>query len=88
MKKQYDLKLVILYDPHEETYTTVEHNLDPHDAAERAAAMRKERLPAFTVAQTTRHRKPEAEQCAACKRDVKHNFAAWPTKPKGETKKQ
>lgn len=86
MKKQCELKLVILYDPRNETYTVVEHNLNLQDAVTRAVFLREKHLPAFTVAQTTCHRKLETEQCAACKRDVKRNFAAWPTKPKGEKK--
>lgn len=84
MEKPAELRLVILYDPREEIYTVVEHNLEPQDAAARVAAMRNDHLPAFTVEQTTRHREPEAEQCQACRRDVKRTFAAWPRKPKGE----
>jgi hypothetical protein len=86
MKKQCDLKLVILYDPRKETYTVVEHNLEPKDAVAQAVAMRKIRLPAFTVEQTTRHRAQEAEECPDCKRDVNRNFAAWASKPERRNK--
>lgn len=84
MKKACELKLVILYDPRNDTHTVVEHNLDPKDAVAEAVAMRKKRLPAFTVEQTTRHRASHREQCAACIRDVTKVFAVRAATPKKE----
>jgi hypothetical protein len=88
MTKQCNLNLVMLYDPRSDTYTLLEHNLDPEVALKQVKQIRSENLPAFMVGQTTRHRAPEADNCASCKRDIVKIFAHWPKKPKHERRKK
>lgn len=88
MKKQCNLNLVMLYDSQTDTYMLFEHNLDPEVALKQVKQIRSETLPAFMVGQTSRHRAPEADDCASCKRDIKKLFAHWPKKPKHERRKK
>jgi hypothetical protein len=88
MTKQCNLSLVMLYDSRSDTYTLLEHNLDPEVALEQVKQIRSENLPAFMVGQTSRHRAPEADDCASCKRDITKFLHTGPRKPKHERRKK
>jgi len=68
------LKLVILYNARGHEYTVLDHNLTPEEAAEEVTNSRRDGLPAFTVDQRRRHLAAQAENCRACRYDVKRSF--------------
>jgi len=65
-----NLKLVMLFDWRKRVYCICSHNLSPEDASVYATEMRRDGLPAFTVAQRSRHLQDDAEECEACRADV------------------
>lgn len=61
------LRVVILYDLREQTYTVVGHNLRESAAEAEVVRLRGERLPAFHVAQPTAHAGGDAARCISCR---------------------
>jgi hypothetical protein len=64
------LKVVILYDARNNTYTVCDHNLTPKEAEKQIAEWRTKLLPAIGVDQRQRHVTPNPQVCKTCRRDV------------------
>jgi len=65
-----NLKLVILYDARNNTYTVWDHNLTPEQADGVVRDLRTKLLNALTVNQRVRHKREDAEACRTCRQDV------------------
>ena len=70
-KTRVKLKLVMLFDWRRQIYCICSHNLDPEEASQEVTELRRDGLPAFTVDQSARHLKEDAEECNACRADVR-----------------
>ena len=65
------LKLVMLYDWRRHIYCICSHNLSPDDASSEVIELRRDGLPAFTMDQHSKHLHDDAEECKACRADVR-----------------
>jgi hypothetical protein len=61
---------VLLFDAKENAICAVDHNLSETDAEARCHALREQGLPAFVQKQKSRHRRADAEACAACCQEI------------------
>ena len=66
-----NLKLVMLFDWRKQIYCICSHNLTPEEASAEVTELRRDGLPAFTVDQSSRHLKEDAEECKACRAEVR-----------------
>jgi hypothetical protein len=65
------LKLILLFNSRDESFTVVSHNLSEGDADGEIKRLRGEELPAYSLAQSGEHAAADAESCRACARDVR-----------------
>jgi len=72
------LKLVMLFDPRNQSCSICSHNLDAEDASQEVVELRRDGLPAFTVDQRSRHAQTDPDECAACQADVKQSINPLP----------
>ena len=73
-----NLKLIMFFDPEDQTYAIWDHNLPAEEASRESDRVRRKGLPAFTVEQRSRHKAEEAENCGDCPADVQHAIEAIP----------
>jgi hypothetical protein len=72
------LKLVILYDARNNSYSICDHNLTL-DGAKRAVAERGGKLLSpFILNQRARHRNDDPQACRACRREIAHSSGLQP----------
>ncbi len=84
MNEAAQLKLAISYHPEKNQYSVLFHNL-----TEKAAEVEKGRidvLPVLIVEQRKRHSTEDAQNCQACREDVKRSSGLTPT-PKFKRRK-
>ncbi len=79
------MKLIYTYDPTEDVFATISHNLSDGDADQQRQEMRGAGLPAYTLKQPRVHQTTDAGQCASCARLVRK---ALSPKPAGDSKTQ
>ena len=65
-----DLKLVILFDPRDESCSVFSHNLTIEDASQALDELRHEGLFAFAVDQRFRHQTEYPDDCTACRAEL------------------
>ncbi|MGE5114245.1 MAG: hypothetical protein ACM3JB_25570 [Acidobacteriaceae bacterium] len=65
-----DLKLVILFDPRDESCSVFSHNLSVEDASQALDELRHEGLFAFTIDQRSRHPAEYPDDCTACRAEL------------------
>jgi hypothetical protein len=65
------LKLVILYDARNNTYTVCDHNVTPEEARKQVADCKLNLLNALAVDQRAKHKTPNPQACKTCRRDVR-----------------
>jgi len=65
-----NLKLVILFDPREESCSVFSHNLSAEDASQELDELRQEGLFAFTVDQGSRHAADHPDDCTPCRAEL------------------
>ena len=70
------LKLVMLFNARNQTYSVCRHNLSAEEASQELDRLRRQGLPAFTVEQRSRHKAEEAEGCGDCRADLEHAIEA------------
>jgi hypothetical protein len=75
------LRLMVLYDARNNTYTVCDHNLAPEEAEKQIAEYRAKLLLALSVDQRKRYATPDPQVCKACRRDVGRASGLTP-KPK------
>ena len=68
--KPCDLKLVILFDPRDESCSVFSHNLSVEDASQALDELREEGLFAFAVDQRSRHQAEYPDDCTACRAEL------------------
>jgi hypothetical protein len=56
-----DLKLIMFFDPEDQTFAIWDHNLTAEEALRESDRVRRKGPPAFTVGQRSRHKAEEAE---------------------------
>ena len=79
-----DLKLIMFFDPEDQTFAIWDHNLTAEEALRELDRVRRKGLPAFTVEQRSRHKAEEAEDCGDCPADVEHAMEATHSYSKAE----
>ena len=77
-----NLKLVMLFNARNQTYCVCSHNLTADETSQELDRLRRERLPAFTVEQRSRHKAKDADECRECRADVAHAIEATPAHSK------
>jgi hypothetical protein len=77
-----NLKLVMLFNARNQTYCVCSHNLTAEETSQELDRLRRERLPAFTVEQRSRHKTKDADECWECRADVAHAIEATPAHSK------
>lgn len=69
------LKLVLLFNARDTSFTVLSHNLDGAEADEEVTRLRGDELPAFSLQQQGEHQALEAETCQACASAVRSVMA-------------
>jgi len=65
-----NLKLVMLFDPRDESYSICSHNLRAEGARQKLDELRDEGLFAFTVGQPSHHPPDDPDDCTACRAEL------------------
>ena len=65
-----NLKLVILFDPRDESCGVFSHNLSEEDASQELDQLRHEGLFAFTVDQGSHHAAGDPDDCTLCRAEL------------------
>jgi hypothetical protein len=65
-----NLKLVMLFDPRDESCSVFSHNLSAEDASQELDELRHEGLFAFAVDQRSRHPAEYPDDCTACRAEL------------------
>ena len=73
-----NLKLIMYFDPEDQTFAIWNHNLTAEEASRELDRIRRKDLLTFTVEQRSRHKAEEAEDCGDCPADVEHAINAIP----------
>jgi hypothetical protein len=77
--KTSGLKRVMLFDRRNQTCCVCSHNLDPEEASQEVAELRRDGLPAFTANQRSRHTEVDPDECFACQAEIKQSVTPLPT---------
>ena len=64
------LKLVMLFDPRDESYSICSHNLSAEGARQKLDELRDEGHFAFTVDQSSHHPADDPDDCTACRAEL------------------
>jgi len=65
-----NLKLVVLFDPRDESCCICSHNLSAEDASREVDELRDEGFFAFTLDQRVPHRAEDPDDCTACQSEL------------------
>jgi len=85
MNEAAQLKIAICYHPEKNQYSVLFHNLTAEKAAE-VETGRSDVLPVLIVEQRKRHSTEDAQNCRACREDVKRSSGLTPN-PKFKRRK-
>ena len=68
------LKLVMLFDHRRQTCSMCSHNLNPEDASQEVAELRRDGLSAFILDQSSRHTGFDPDECLDCRQDFEQSL--------------